>query len=182
MECHSLTIMYSCAHLRARSRPCQRRCNRTPAPWPLPGTVLESGRFLPTLGTSHSPPGIVQWDWFLVGQPCLGYFPDSGQQKRRKNEQNGNIVNAGVEKAESPGRSWPNRRNHIAGLVVPETYPLVIRAPEFRPVGPVRRRPWGGPAAGLGLVWKLAMCPAARDFGPLASNFFAGILADFKEM
>ena len=27
----------------------------------------------------------------------------------------------------------------------------------------------------------MAMCPAARDFGPLASNFFAGILTDFKE-
>src|SRR5699024_10060828 len=34
---------------------------------------------------------------------------------------------------------------------------------------------------GLGVVRKLAMCPAVRDFGPLASNFFAGILADFKE-
>ena len=27
----------------------------------------------------------------------------------------------------------------------------------------------------------MAMCPAARDFGPLASNFDPGILADFKE-
>ena len=38
-----------------------------------------------------------------------------------------------------------------------------------------------GAAKPLGLVWKLAMCPAARDFGPLASDFFAGILTDFKE-
>ena len=38
-----------------------------------------------------------------------------------------------------------------------------------------------GAAKPLSLVWKLAMCPAARDFGPLASNSFAGILTDFKE-
>ena len=38
-----------------------------------------------------------------------------------------------------------------------------------------------GAAKPLSLVWKLAMCPAARDFGPLASDFFAGILTDFKE-